>query len=1030
MKNTHTPPSELPLDELLNRLAAVGFRISPADRARALDVIGLLGAGYLQMPEKLKFLLAPILARNKEEQALFYSIFDQYYREITQPQDISPIKIARRTSRFFFPGFIPAVISVILAGVGYLGYIRWNKPVETLDAIDFMVTPNDYPRIGDTLYLNNFTTSADEKRFEYSWKIRNAAFPKPVVPPTDIRGNAVWVANVPPNNRVVSVSLFRHDKTTGKLDSLEKPLALFCDALPSNQLYIEKKNDTLRVKSLMSVQSGFTLRWRFASGTTLLGNPIVITPKDYSASWVKATLLFSCHGIADSVEFRKQLTTTGLAPSEGFSDIDSFKWYHYVLLAILLAAVVFLSLVIVRQIRIRRAKKELENKPETIVFSDKAPYEIPFPDPESWYESPQVLHQLVKALYLRTESERSTIDIDHSIRSTLDSWGYLQLKFRAAYRKDEFLFLVDEQNIIQAKIYKYITDELAKQDINIEVYYHNAQLNRFWNKEHVQGIDLDQLQRKYASSVLVVFGNMYELLDPFPEHLPCLRASMLNKLLLWKSRFLLTPQLPVAWTYREQLLFEQFILLPCDEEGLSAFAACIENGKNREDMATSFDVWQKEQSAKRPKDVSCLYRRWDSADDIADYLALHPDLFKLVCAVFIYPKFNWYLFVLLAQTLDVRLNFTKLLILSGIPALSRGSFDPFLQQELLAHLYYEEEILVRKALKEALQNLEDKIPVDSFAHIEYRINSSIQRFAIHPMMPQNQADIEQLYFSKMLNNKNRIYLNGVVSRFNKRSRKQFSKSEFRKLATSDAFEAFLKRQHDEELKNKKRQAIHIKLRKAAALLMGLFVTACLVYAYKPSWFIELFREDKILPIFGVYDVSSTGDTLYPRISDFTFVDQEGANITNDSLKDKLYVMDVFHITCPNVSPKVKKNELRIYNKYRDEPRVVLMSFSIDVKHDTVPELKRYAQSLGIPDNRRWHILTGDHDAIFGIMDDHLQVATESTDAPFGFDHSGRLILVDHKRHIRSFCDGTDWQEVERFIQDIDALLKEMDKQKK
>ena len=122
--------------------------------------------------------------------------------------------------------------------------------------------------------------------------------------------------------------------------------------------------------------------------------------------------------------------------------------------------------------------------------------------------------------------------------------------------------------------------------------------------------------------------------------------------------------------------------------------------------------------------------------------------------------------------------------------------------------------------------------------------------------------------------------------------------------------------------------------------------------------------------------------------------------------------------------------MRIYNKYRDEPRVVLMSFSIDVKHDTVPELKRYAQALGIPDNRRWHILTGEHDAIFDIMDNHLQVATVSSDAPYGFDHSGRLILVDHKRHIRSFCDGTDFQEVERFIQDIDILLKEVDKQKK
>ncbi len=44
--------------------------------------------------------------------------------------------------------------------------------------------------------------------------------------------------------------------------------------------------------------------------------------------------------------------------------------------------------------------------------------------------------------------------------------------------------------------------------------------------------------------------------------------------------------------------------------------------------------------------------------------------------------------------------------------------------------------------------------------------------------------------------------------------------------------------------------------------------------------------------------------------------------------------------------------------------------------------------------------------------------------PGGFDHSGRLILVDTKGRIRSYCDGTDEQDVDRFMQDIELLLDE------
>ncbi len=177
-----------------------------------------------------------------------------------------------------------------------------------------------------------------------------------------------------------------------------------------------------------------------------------------------------------------------------------------------------------------------------------------------------------------------------------------------------------------------------------------------------------------------------------------------------------------------------------------------------------------------------------------------------------------------------------------------------------------------------------------------------------------------------------------------------------------------------------------------------------------------------LPILGERDIVN-GDTVYPTIPDFAFIDQDSQIVTNETFRGKVYVADFFFIHCPTICPKVKANALRIYEKFRDDDRVMLLSHSIDVKNDTVGALKRYAQKLGI-DSRRWKLVTGEHDAIYGIADDYFSVATVNPEAPGGFDHSGRLILVDTNRHVRSFCDGTDARDVDRFMKDIDALLQE------
>ena len=178
-----------------------------------------------------------------------------------------------------------------------------------------------------------------------------------------------------------------------------------------------------------------------------------------------------------------------------------------------------------------------------------------------------------------------------------------------------------------------------------------------------------------------------------------------------------------------------------------------------------------------------------------------------------------------------------------------------------------------------------------------------------------------------------------------------------------------------------------------------------------------------LPIIGERDVVD-GDTIYHTVPDFAFVDQDSQLITNATFAGKAYAVDFFFTSCPTICPKVTKQMLRIYDAFKDEDRLLLLAHTIDPKRDTVGRLKMYATNLGV-ESSKWHFVTGEKDDLYGIADDYFSIAIENPDAPGGFDHSGRIILVDPQRHVRSFCDGTDPESVDKFMKDIEVLLREM-----
>lgn len=184
-----------------------------------------------------------------------------------------------------------------------------------------------------------------------------------------------------------------------------------------------------------------------------------------------------------------------------------------------------------------------------------------------------------------------------------------------------------------------------------------------------------------------------------------------------------------------------------------------------------------------------------------------------------------------------------------------------------------------------------------------------------------------------------------------------------------------------------------------------------------------------LPILGRNKIISrevngilTKDTIPHRIADFSFINQDGAKVTNSTFKNKIYVADFFFINCPSICPEMSKQMYRIYEKFLQNDNVSLLSHTIDPKYDTVAALAKYARLLGV-NSKKWQFVTGDKEQIYDIGEtSYMVVASEDKDAPGGFIHSGAFLLIDKERQVRGVYDGTVDSQVDLLIKDINKLL--------
>jgi protein SCO1 len=190
------------------------------------------------------------------------------------------------------------------------------------------------------------------------------------------------------------------------------------------------------------------------------------------------------------------------------------------------------------------------------------------------------------------------------------------------------------------------------------------------------------------------------------------------------------------------------------------------------------------------------------------------------------------------------------------------------------------------------------------------------------------------------------------------------------------------------------------------------------------------REEQALPYYNRPDFTplflseqEAAKEITHHTGAFSLIDQDNQKITEKSVDHKIQVASFIFTSCGSICPVMIRNLQAVSKKYRHDPEIVMLSFSVTPWIDTPEKLKDFKRLHHI-DNPNWYFLTGKKSEIYTLArrsyfaEEDLGFTRDSTE----FLHTEHIILTDKKQRIRGIYNGTLQTDMQQLATDI-ALLK-------
>lgn len=211
------------------------------------------------------------------------------------------------------------------------------------------------------------------------------------------------------------------------------------------------------------------------------------------------------------------------------------------------------------------------------------------------------------------------------------------------------------------------------------------------------------------------------------------------------------------------------------------------------------------------------------------------------------------------------------------------------------------------------------------------------------------------------------------------------------------------------------------LRVIASVAAAMFLASAGAMVYMATH-----RSDRSIVRIDPESGSALDDLVVPS---FALTDQDGRPVTRDALLGQVTILDFVFTNCPTACPLMAEKMVEL-NRSLLNTDVRFMSISVDGNHDTPEVLREYGKRYGA-DFNRWTFLTGDPDAVRGIIVDGLKYLLEedrtisftypSGEQGFNIKHPTWFLLIGPDAKVRGLYPCSQPSEMERLVAEAREL---------
>ncbi|WP_153797955.1 hypothetical protein [Foetidibacter luteolus] len=695
---------------------------------------------------RLKYLLTPVISRNKEEQEKVHKIFNlldekvilddkaivQVYDEVKEQE--TKEQVASKLQQWWYAlkakPFKPIAAVVILTAIIIWG-IKLFSPGAVQHGPPRIVVNKAEMLVNDTILFSAVTVDSSLKESHTAyWQFGNGATAAGWQAPYRFEDTGKQVVAVYVKNKAGAVIDSARESYT-VLAELPVKLTIQTTELVSQDTRLRTVEYSPVFFNATADTSQYRYNWYKDGVLQGNGKQFTLSAGRNKPLTVKLTVDYNSLHLEDSVVYRAETPAIAMAlsPLATLQIPVVFNWKNIVLsLLFILTIPIIAGLLLYAFLskRIKPASPGIELEPG----GDEEPYEIKFQQTSHLIHPSPAIEHLADNMRKRQVSDLFKLNIRKTILSVFKTGGLPQLQFSPLTRPTEFLVFIDNQHpgSFLFQLFNTLCEKLLAEQVNITVYeYYKEPLYLTSHKLNQVRIPVERVAALYPNTALIIFGDAANFFQPLKNN-P--RPWLKDRFEIWETKILVTPFAKNDWDKREKILTSlNFMVLPADADAFPVIERII----NRQ-----VDV-QAQHKLQVPETYEARFLQFNTLQSLEQYLG-NRYLLQWVCSLAVYPVPDWNLTLAIGHALEKMwagkgktlslVNYSNLLKLARISWLHDGVISGTIKTLLLQHLEKEVQLTARRVLLEQLHAIRDSISPGSLIRRHFDVQEAVNNFIL------------------------------------------------------------------------------------------------------------------------------------------------------------------------------------------------------------------------------------------------------------------------------------------------------------